>query len=127
MFMVNTASNGEETGLDLVTSAELFLKCTRQYDAFTKATLSGAQGSTAQFWMMYVGYINIFHQFERAIRTNDLGLFIYTLTPIIVLFFATGHINYSRWLTKYQLDLLNIDHSHPGLEEIRIVWEPGEV
>ena len=71
-----------------------------------------------QFWMMYVSYINTFHLFERAIRTNDLELFVHTLTPVIDLFFATAHINYARWLTKYQLDLLNIEESHPGLKEI---------
>lgn len=40
------------------------------------------------------------------------------MTPIIDLFFATNHVNYSRWLTKFQLDLLNIDDTHPGLREI---------
>ena len=109
---------GGEEDLSQVIGTELFRNCAKQYDEFTQATLSGVHGVTAQFWMMYVGYINIFHRLERAIRTNDLGLFISTLTPIIGLFFATGHINYSRWLTKYQLDLLNVDDTHPGLRAI---------
>ena len=54
---------------------------------------------------------------ERAIRTNDIDLFVHALTPIN-LFFATNHINYSRWLSKFQLDLLNIDNTHPGLRGI---------
>ena len=33
------------------------------------------------------------------------------------LFFATNHVNYSRWLTKFQMYLLNIDDTHPGLRE----------
>ena len=106
------------SGLDTVISTEVFVKCAEQYEQFTKSTLSGAHGSTAQFWMMYVGYINTFHRLERAIRTNDIELFIYTLTPIIDLFFATAHVNYCRWLTKFQLDLLNMDDTHPGLREI---------
>lgn len=109
---------GAEEDLSQVIGTDLFRNCAKQYDEFTQATLSGVHGVTAQFWMMYVGYINIFHRLERAIRTNDLGLFISTLTPIIDLFFATGHINYSRWLTKYQLDLLNVDDTHPGLRAI---------
>jgi len=40
------------------------------------------------------------------------------LTPLIQLFFAMNHINYSRWLTKFQLDLLNIDGTHPGFRSI---------
>ena len=55
---------------------------------------------------------------ERAIRTNDLQLYIYTLTPIIDLFFAMNHLNYARWLSKFQLDLMNVDDSHPGLNAI---------
>lgn len=95
-----------------------FMKCARQYNEYTDATLSGTHGSTAQFWMMYVGYINIFHTLERDIWTNDIDLFIYTLTPSIDLFFATAHVNYSCWLTKYHFDLLNMDDTHPGLREI---------
>ena len=67
---------------------------------------------------MNVDYINLFHRFERPIWTNELELFIFSLTPIIDLFFATAHVNYSHWLTKFRLDLMNIDDTHPGLEEI---------
>ena len=40
------------------------------------------------------------------------------LTPIIALFFSTDHVNYCQYLTKYQLDLMNIDDTHPGLKAI---------
>ena len=40
------------------------------------------------------------------------------MTPIIALFFVTNHVNYSRWLSKFQLDLLNIHNTYPGLREI---------
>ena len=40
------------------------------------------------------------------------------MTHIINLFFSTNHVNYSRWLSKFQLDLLNIDDTHPGLRDI---------
>ena len=40
------------------------------------------------------------------------------MTLIIALFFVTNHVNYSSWLSKFQLDLLNIDNTHPGLQEI---------
>ena len=53
-----------------------------------------------------------------AIRTNDIDLFLHALTAIINLFFATNHINYSRWLSQFQLDLLNIDSTHSGLRDI---------
>ena len=67
---------------------------------------------------MYMDYIHDFHNLVCAIRTNDIDLFLHALTPIINLFFATNHINYSRWLSQFQLDLLNIDSTHSGLRDI---------
>ena len=29
-------------------------------------------------------------------------------------FFATSRPNYAGWMTRYHLDLLNIDETHPG-------------
>lgn len=115
MSMVQTITNIGESGLELVTSTDLSKKCARRYT--TSATLPGAHGYTAHFWMMYMGYINLFHRFEKAIQAIDLELFSYTLTPVIDLFFATTHVNQSHWLTKHQMDLLNIDDTHPGLKE----------
>ncbi|ESO90053.1 hypothetical protein LOTGIDRAFT_164356 [Lottia gigantea] len=72
---------------------------------------------------MWVGFNSQFYVDElqkqrRAIRTNDVELYSFALTPIIDLFFATNHVNYARWLTKFQLDLLNIDNTHPGLSDL---------
>ena len=118
MVQVKPLNEEEESSLDTVINDELFMRCAHQYQEYTAETLSGTHGSTAQFWMMYIGYIQVFHKLERATRTNDIDLFITTLTPMIGLFFATAHVNYCRWLTKYQLDLLNIDDTHPGLRDI---------
>lgn len=68
--------------------------------------------------MLYVDLIHAYHNLERAIRTNNVADFSHALTPLIEIFFTTNHINYARWLTKYQLDLLNIDQTHPGLRSI---------
>ena len=67
---------------------------------------------------MYVQYIHYYHRLARAVRTNDINLYTSALTPFIGLFFMTGHINYARWLSKFQLDLLNIDNTHPGLRKL---------
>lgn len=104
--------------LSLILSNELFQRCDTAYSEYSDLTRSGAHGATAALWYMYIDYIRLYHQFERSIRTNDIDLFICTLTPMIDLFFATNHINYARWLTKFQLDLLNIEETHPGLREI---------
>ena len=91
--------------------------CLLIYDLHWK-TRSGEHGITAQFWIMYIDYIHHYHSLERAIRTNNIDLYIYSMTRIINLFFATNHVNYSRWLSKFQLDLLTNDDTHPGLRDI---------
>lgn len=101
-----------------VESSEIFTSCVTKYEEYTHETRTGTHGATAQFWITYVDYIHDFHSLERAIRTNDIDLFTHALTPVIQLFFATNHINYSRWLSKFQLDLVNIDKTHPGLRSL---------
>ena len=92
--------------------------CVEKYETHREETRSGTHGTTAQSWIMYVDYIHDFHNLDCAIRTNDIALFLHALTTIINLFFATNHINYSRWVSQFQLDLLNIDSSHSGLRDI---------
>ena len=79
--------------LPLIFTSEAFQSCVIAYTEYSKLTLSGEHGATAKFWLMYIEYIRLYHQFERSICTNDIDLFIITLTPMINLFFATNHIN----------------------------------
>ena len=70
---------------------------------------------------MYVDYIHTYQELERSIRTNDINdidLYVQSLSPIIGVFFAANHPNYCRWLTKFQLDLINMENTHPGLRDI---------
>ena len=102
--MIQIALHGSSVQL-----SDVFTSCVEKYETHGEETRSGTHGTTAQSWIMYVDYVHDFHNLERAIRTNDIDLFLHVLTPIINLFVATNHINYSRWLSKFQLDLLNID------------------
>ena len=99
-------------------SSSVLKKCIESYGNFAAQTRSGKHGATAQFWIMYVDYIQTYHDLERAIRSKNIDMFTHSLTRIIDLFFATNHVNYSRWLSKFQLDLLNMDDTHPGLRQL---------
>ena len=111
--MTDKLSITRRDDLEVVLASEVFIPCVSSYTTYTEKTRSGEHGVTAQFWIMYIDYIDHFHSLERAIRTNNIDL-----TPIINLFFSTNHVNYSRWLSKFQLDLVNIDDTHPGLRDI---------
>ena len=62
--------------------------------------------------------VAIFHRFHRACRTNDLDLFISALREIIPIFFAANRPNYSRWMVRYYLNLVNVDNTHPGVRDL---------
>lgn len=67
---------------------------------------------------MYIDFMHNYHRLERSIRTNDIDLFTKAISAIICLFFMMNHSNYARWLSKFQLDMNNIDKTNPGLRSI---------
>uniref|UniRef100_A0A6P7FYQ7 Uncharacterized protein LOC114335591 n=1 Tax=Diabrotica virgifera virgifera TaxID=50390 RepID=A0A6P7FYQ7_DIAVI len=87
------------------------------YDKYTAETLEGKHGKTAQFYAMYIDFINLYHIFIRSIRVGDLDLYFYTLGIIVCLFFYFNQQNYSRWLVFYLNQLQHINETHPGLRE----------
>ena len=64
---------------------------------------------------MYVKLVQIWLVFNRACRTNDVPLFVYALEQMIPIFFAGNRPNYSRWMIRYHMNLLNSEESHPGV------------
>lgn len=69
--------------------------------------------------MTYIDLVHLYLLLDYACRTNDMDLYIHALDPV---FFATHRPNYARWMTKYHLNLMNMDYSH---EIIRAVFEGG--
>lgn len=90
----------------------------KRYAEYTELTLSGQHGSTARFWMLYIKLVQIFMQFSRAYRTNDLELFVYTLGEMCPIFFAGNRPNYARWMVRYYHNLMNMDSTHPGVRNM---------
>lgn len=89
----------------------------KHYDSYVKQTMDGKHGQTAKFVFSYISLVELFQLFERAIRTCDLKLYIYTANQICSLFFSMNHQNYARWLAKNVDDLINIESTHSGLSE----------
>ena len=50
-------------------------------------------------------------------KKNDVDLFAYALCDMSKVFFTTNHQNYARWMTRYALELVNINDS---LKEVLI-------
>lgn len=102
------------TALEKTEKYTTFMKA---YEKFCSETRVGKYGVNAQFWRNYIDMIDIFMLFSRAVRTNDLNLFIYILGEMISVFFAANRHNYARYMCLYYLRLLNMDSTHPGIRK----------
>ena len=71
--------------------------------------MSGACGKTAKFWMIYCHLVDLYLLFHGATKTYDVDLFTYVLHDMSKIFFTTNHQNYTKWMTRYSLELLNLD------------------
>jgi hypothetical protein len=86
-----------------------------EYESFCEDTRAGKHGTNAQFWINYIDMVDIYMLFSRAVRTNDVDLFIFMLGKMIDIFFAANRHNYARYMCLYYLRLLNMDTTHPGV------------
>ncbi|KAJ8670310.1 hypothetical protein QAD02_001569 [Eretmocerus hayati] len=91
-----------------------------KYENYKRQTLLGEHGKTAQFYAMYCSMVSNILMLERAIRTSDFELLMYVLPKFTDVFFAFNHQNYARYLSLYHDNLMNIDHTHPGLKATMI-------
>ncbi|XP_018358131.1 PREDICTED: uncharacterized protein LOC108757918 isoform X2 [Trachymyrmex cornetzi] len=87
----------------------------QSYEQYTADTLEGKHGKTAQFYAMYIDFINLYQLFIKSIRVGDSDLYFYALGKIVCLFFYYNQQNYSRWLVYYINQLQHVDNTHPGL------------
>ena len=104
--------------LELVEESLDYTKLKEQYEQYTEKIRLGEHDSTAQFWMIYIDLIELYLLFSRACHTNDVPLFVHCLHKMCHVFVSTGRPNYSRWMVKYSLNLLNAEETHPGITEV---------
>ena len=68
------------------------------YEAYFQGLIKGSEGKLAQFWAIYAYIVNrVYRLLQRAVRTNDLDLFLRVLPCTVELFFAQNRPNYARW------------------------------
>ena len=56
--------------------------------------------------------------FLQATKENDLQLHISSQRQMCPLYFKYDHYSYSRSATFYLLSLINVDNTHPGLQDL---------
>ena len=83
------------------------------YKKFTVDTSKGLHGKTAQYWMIYIEMVHMYHQLTRSVRTGNINLYTACLPKIANYFFALNQPNYERWTVKYHDNLLKLPETHP--------------
>lgn len=101
---------------DKITDAEL-LAVIKKYLEFKQDTLDGIHGKTAQYYVMYIEFVNYYLMFTRSIRVGDFDLYKFIIPKLCSLFFMFNQHNYARWLLKYYEDLLKVEEKFPQLAE----------
>ncbi|CAH1108435.1 unnamed protein product [Psylliodes chrysocephalus] len=87
------------------------------YMKYREACVNGDFGKTAQYYMMYILFINYNLTLSRSVRTGDFSLYKYIMPQITNLFFAFNQPNYARWLVKYHNNLVNVGAINPEIME----------
>lgn len=68
---------------------------------------------TAKLWIQYLEYIDLLKLFIRAERTGNWTLYLSTLSKMINLFAATGHLNYAKSARLHLQQMLELETTHP--------------
>ena len=87
------------------------------YLLFSRDTLEGKYGLTAQYWMGYIEMLHLYHEFSRSTRTRDLDLYFHCLPKTTNYFFAFNHRNYAKWLVLFHDNLLKLKITHPEVHK----------
>ncbi len=91
-----------------------------QYEQFSKDTRNHQHDATAMYLLLYIDLVATYLFFSRAVRTNNLDLFMYALFRLCDIFMATGHNIYTRYTLLYVHKLLDIDLTHLGVRTLLV-------
>ncbi|GFS04691.1 hypothetical protein ElyMa_006501900 [Elysia marginata] len=86
--------------------------------AFRQKVREGKLGKTAQFWLSFMDCANNVFALLYAVKINSVLVYQTASSDMAQLFFSFGGMNYSRYLTWFDVFLLNIDRTHPGAMEL---------
>lgn len=118
MDTVKMAIMSSESDIKVLRETPEFIRLFEEYSTYTRLTLNGDHGPTARFCIQYCKWVELYRIIDRAVRESDVDLYAYALTQAVDLFFGTNRLNYARWISKHQLDLINLTTTHPGLKEM---------
>lgn len=80
-----------------------------------KRVLREDRGPTSTFWISCLDMMNILFAHNRATKLGDWELHLETTFKMIPWFFAYDRQNYSRYLTFYWAEMVQLQRTHPNI------------
>ena len=71
------------------------------------------ESRTAKLWVQYLSYIQITKDFIRAERTGNWSLHLQSVSNMLNLFAATGHVHYAKCARLYLQQMLDLEITFP--------------
>ena len=95
-------------------SSERFQPFQASFDSFLEAN---SHKHTFAFWSSYCDMVEILLLFLRGTREGNWGLHLASVRSILPWIFAYDHINYSRYLPAYWLEMVDLVNTHPLIHQ----------
>ena len=84
------------------------------FDQFIQA---GNSKHTFRFWNSYLDMVEVLLHFLRGTREGNWNLHLASVRRMLPWIFANDHINYSRYLPVYWLEMRDLPTTHPVLHQ----------
>ena len=72
---------------------------------------------TEKFWLQYQRYVNVLKSFIRTERTGKWSLHLQSMSNMINLLAATGHMNCTKCARLHLQNMLQLETKHPWVYE----------
>lgn len=71
-----------------------------EFEALKSKVRTGLLRNTAQFWLSYCDSVWILLRFHKAVKDNNLALYIHSLRQMCPILFSADHLFYARYLRR---------------------------
>ena len=110
---LSTLTDDPESGFKEITSSKEIMKLQNIVETY-KDDLS-SKSRTSKLWVQYLKYIELVQLFIPAERTANWDLHIVSVSQMINLVAATGHIHYAKRAKVYVQKILELSTDYPWL------------
>ena len=99
---IRTTDYDDLEAIRKVTECQEFSSMCAEFEKYLHCAIHNEFGENIAYWAIYVYMINrIYRELQRAVRTNNVELYLKVLPCIADLFYALNRPNYARWCSLF--------------------------